>query len=313
LTARQKEIGSGAPFGTVDVLIPAHQDYVRQYAEKILKVYFPSVPGHQINMLMNNPLISINPESILIRKGEINKFVYLILTGEVEIIRPQTGINSMVSAGGLVGDNIGVFQMPSKETFRTINFVRALKLPCSLYLNFRKNNGLLADLEHLRERREFLQDTWLFGEDISYPIQYKIARSMNPEKYRADELLPIKDYSGIGIIKQGKLQIFLNDDIFETLRPGDFFGVSNVLFNTPAIFKVRAIKDTDVYNVQEKVLSDIPIIQWKLFETYERRIRKILNPELVSIPIFQWRKEYNTNIEEMDEHHRALFQTANKL
>ena len=74
---------------------------------------------------------------------------------------------------------------------------------------------------------------------------------MNPENYRADELLPIEDYSGIGIIKQGRLQIFLNDDVFETLNAGDFFGVSNVLFKTPAIFKVRAVKETEVYKVLE--------------------------------------------------------------
>ena len=313
LTAQQKEIGSGAPFGTVDVLIPAHQNYVWQYAENFLKAYFPSVPDHQINMLINNPLITINPESILIKKGEINKDVFLILTGAVEVIRPETAVSSMISAGGLVGDNIGVFQIPAKKTYRSINFVRALQVPCSLYLDFIKNNGLHADLEHLRERRDFLQNTWLFGEDISYPIQNKIAHAMNPETYLSGELLPIAKYSGIGLIKQGRLQIFLNDDVFETLNAGDFFGVSNVLFKMPAIFKVRAIKDTQVYNIEAQTLSDIPIIHWKLFETYERRIRKILNPELVSIPIFQWREEYNTNIKEMDEHHRELFQTANRL
>ena len=313
LNEQQKEIGSGAPFGTVDVLIPAHQNYGWQYAENFLKTYFPSIPDHQINLLMNNPLVTINPESILIKRGEVNKYVYLILTGAVEIIRPETGVHSMISAGGFVGDNIGVFQVAAKETYRAINFVRALQMPCSLYLDFIKRNGLLADLEHLRERREFLQNTWLLGEDISYPIQNKIAQAMNPECYRADELLPIENYSGIGIIKQGRLQIFINDDVFETLNVRDFFGVSNVLFKTPAIFKVRAIKNTEVYNIQEKVLSEIPIVHWKLFETYERRIRKILNPELVSIPIFQWREEYNTHIAEMDEHHRELFKTANKL
>jgi len=313
LTGQQKEIGSGAPFGTVDILIPAYQNYVWQYAESFLKAYFPSVPRHQINMLINNPLVTINPESILIKKGEINQYVYLILTGAVEIIRSESMVNSMMSAGGLVGDNIGVFQLPAKETYRAINFVRALRVPCSLYLDFIKKNGLHADLEHLRERRDFLQNTWLFGEDISYPIQNNIAQAMNPENYRAGELVGIEEYSGIGLIKQGRLQIFLKDDVFETLNAGDFFGVSNVLFKTPAIFNVRAIKDTEVYNIQGKVLSDIPIIHWKLFETYERRIRKILNPELVSIPIFQWREEYNTNIKEMDAHHRELFQTANKL
>ncbi len=313
LSGHQKEIGSGAPFGTVDVLIPGHQNYVWKYAEAFLTAYFPSVPAHQINMLINNPIVDINPESILIKRGEINKVVYLILTGAVEIIHQEAGAHSMMSAGGLVGDNLGVFGAPAKETYRAVNFVRALKIPCSLYLEFIKINGLHAELEHLRERRDFLQNTWLFGEDISYPIQNKIAHAMNPETYRDGDLLPIDDYSGIGLIKHGRLQIFLNSDVFETLNSGDFFGVSNVLFKMPPIFKVRAVKDTEVYNIEEQILSEIPIVHWKLFETYERRIRKILNPELVSIPIFQWRKEYNTNIKKMDDDHRALFESANKL
>jgi hemerythrin len=264
-------------------------------------------------MLLNNPLVTINPESILIKRGDVNRDVYLILTGAVEIIRPLTGVHSMISSGGLIGDNSGVFQLPAKETYRAINFVRALQVPCSLYLEFIKNNGLHADLEHLRERRDFLQNTRLFGEGISYPIQNEIARAMRPQRFRANDLLPIEDYSGIGLIKQGRLQIFLNDDVFETLRVGDYFGISNVLFKVPAVFNLRAVKDTQVYNIDNPILSEIPIVHWKLFETYERRIRKILNPELVSIPIFQWRDEYNTHIKAMDEDHRSLFETANRL
>ncbi|MGD8260783.1 MAG: bacteriohemerythrin [Desulfobacterales bacterium] len=313
LSGQQKEIGSGAPFGTVDVLIPAYQDYVWKYADNYLKAYFPSVPNHQINMLMNNPLMTFNPESILIKRGEINKHVYLILTGTIEKIRSEAGIQSMISAGGFVGDNAGLFDVPATETYRAVNFVKALQVPCSLFLEFIKRNGLHADMEHLREKRDFLQNTWLFSEDISYPIQNKIAQAMTIERYAPDEIIPMEKYSGIGIVKQGRLQIFLNSDVFETLIGGDFFGVSNVLFGTTALFKVRAIKTTEIYNIQKLVLSDIPIVHWKLFETYERRIRMILNPELVSIPIFQWREEYNTHIGEMDEHHQELFQTANKL
>ncbi len=309
----QKEIGSGAPFGTMDVLIPAYQDYVRQYAENFLKSYFPCVSDHQINMLTNNPVVTFNPESILIRNGEINKDIYLILTGAVEMIRSESGVHSMISAGGFFGDSTGLLRIPARETYRAVGFVRALQIPCSLYLEFIKRNGLQPEIEFLRERRDFLQKTWLFGENISYPIQNKIAQAMNLESYRADEVLPIETYSGIGLIKQGRLQIFLADDVFETLNSGDFFGVSNVLFGMPAVFSVRAVRQTEVFNIKASVLSDIPIVNWKLFETYERRIRMVLNPELVSIPIFQWRDAYNTNIKEMDEHHQKLFQTANRL
>ena len=313
LSAKQKEIGSGAPFGTVDVLIPAHQDYVWKYAYNYLKAYFPSVPNHQIDMLINNPLKTFNPESILTKKGEINKVVYLVLTGTVEKIRSEAGIHSMISAGGFVGDNTGLFDVPAKETYRAVNFVKALQMPCRLFLEFIKGNGLLAEMEYLREKREFLQNTWLFSEDISYPLQNRLAQAITKECYIPDEQIPMEDYSGIGIVKSGRLQIFLNSDVFETLITGNFFGVSNVLLGTPALFKVRAVEPTEVYNIPGQILTDIPIVHWKLFETYERRIRMILNPELVSIPIFQWRKEYNTDIREMDQHHQELFQTANKL
>ena len=313
LNQHQKEIGSGAPFGTSDTLMPAYQDYVWKYAENFLKSYFPLVADHQIDMLINNPVVTFNPESILIRNGEINKDVYLILTGAVEMIRSESGVHSMISAGGFVGDSTGLFRIPAQETYRTVGFVRALQLPCSLYLEFIKRNGLHPDMEYLRERRDFLQKTWLFGENISYPIQNKIAQAMNLESYEADEVLPIETYSGIGLIKQGRLQIFLADDVFETLNVGDFFGVSNVLFGMPAVFSVRAVEHAQVLNIKSSVVADIPIVQWKLFETYERRIRMVLNPELVSIPIFQWRDAYNTNIKEMDEHHQQLFQMANRL
>jgi len=313
LNPHQKEIGSGAPFGTSDVLMPAYQDYVRQYAENYLKSYFPSVADHQIDMLINNPVVTFNPESILIRSGEINQDIYLILTGAVEMIRSDSGVHSMISAGGFVGDSTGLFRVPARETYRTVGFVRALQLPCSLFLEFIKRNGLHPDMEYLRERRDFLQKTWLFGENITYPILNKITRAISLATYEADEVLPIPTYSGIGLIKHGRLQIFLADDVFETLNAGDFFGVSNVLFGMPAVFSVRAVERTQVLNIEASVVADIPIVQWKLFETYERRIRMVLNPELVSIPIFQWRDAYNTNVKEMDEHHRQLFQMANRL
>ncbi len=39
----------------------------------------------------------------------------------------------------------------------------------------------------------------------------------------------------------------------------------------------------------------------------------LLNPELVSIPIFQWRQEYETNVQEIDNDHKQLCEKANRL
>ena len=69
LTPAQKEIGSGAPFGTVDELLPAYQDYIRSYAFHFLRSYFPTVPRHQLNLLLNNPVIVFNPKPFWLKSG----------------------------------------------------------------------------------------------------------------------------------------------------------------------------------------------------------------------------------------------------
>jgi len=44
LTNEQKEIGSGAPFGMVDILIPTTHNYAQSIAFQFLQTYFPSAP-----------------------------------------------------------------------------------------------------------------------------------------------------------------------------------------------------------------------------------------------------------------------------
>ncbi len=73
LTMRQKEIGSGAPFGTFDTLIPAFQDYLRMYAFRYLESYCPSVPQNQLRLLTSSPIRSFNPQSILIKAGAVSQ------------------------------------------------------------------------------------------------------------------------------------------------------------------------------------------------------------------------------------------------
>ena len=83
LTLRQREIGSGTPFGMVDVLIRSDQDYLRMHAHRYLEEYFPRVPSHQLRMLANNPMVTFNPGSILVKSGIGIRSIYLIVSGEV--------------------------------------------------------------------------------------------------------------------------------------------------------------------------------------------------------------------------------------
>jgi len=159
LSNEQKEIGSGAPFGMVDILIPTTHNYAQSIAFQFLQAYFPSAPTYQLKILSNNQLLEFNPESILLRGGDIHEDVYLIITGNIELIQTDLGVHNILSAGALIGEISGLEQVPSIGTYRATNFVQALRLPGNLYFNFVKRNNLYSDIKRLQDNREFLQKT----------------------------------------------------------------------------------------------------------------------------------------------------------
>ncbi|GBC62095.1 cyclic nucleotide-binding protein [Desulfonema ishimotonii] len=272
LTNEQKEIGSGAPFGMVDVLIPTSQDYLHTYALDFLKAYFPSASICDLNILLNNELLTFNPQSILLRDGVIADEIYLILTGNVERIQSKMGIHNILSAGALIGEISALDGVASSGTYRAANFVQALRLPRSLYIQFVKRNSLYADIKRLQSKREFLQETWLFGEVVSYPTQNNLAKSMRFCVYAANEVFPREVYSDIFMVREGRLERYVGDRVIESLRPGHFFGEECVLFSKRGGYRIRAAEDTSVYRIPGDMLINIPVVRWKLFETYQKRM-----------------------------------------
>ena len=313
LTPRQKEIGSGAPFGMADTIIAACRDYRMDHVLCLLEAYFPTVPYHQLMLLANNPLVTFNPETILLKAGVVNQSMYLIVSGEVELINTESGTCNYLSSGALVGEMAAFCGAPTTETYMTASFVQALELPTELCLDFVQRNGLLDKIVLLQEKRRFLQNTWLLGESISYPVQTRIAQSMEVSIFQPGKTIDPGHRRELFIIKSGKVQLFIENDPMETLRAGDFFGEVGVLFDTTCLFGIRTVDRTEVYRIPAQSLLDVPIVRWKLLEMYQRRMEMLFNPGIVSAPIFQWREEYGTAVLEMDRDHRELFKTIDAL
>jgi len=312
LTVEQKNIGSGTTFGAVDILIPAYKNYEWKFAYQFLQSYFPTVPVSRLRILLNNEIITFNPESILLKEGVANEYIYLILTGNVEFIQSELGLYSLLPSGELVGEISGLLGAPAIATYRAASFVQAMRLHRKLYLEFVKQNKLYNEIKLLQENREFLQKNWLFGESISYPVQNKIAKTMKLHHYNAGELFSLWENNTLYVVKSGKLESFIDEDVFETLSFGNFFGEGSALFKIPSVFQIRAIEPIEVYQIPGNLLRDIPIVRWKTFEIFEKRMR-LLDSELSSVPIFEWRDEYSANIQEMDIQHKKLFRMANEL
>jgi len=167
-------------------------------------------------------------------------------------------------------------------TYRAVNFVQALRLPRSLYYEFVKRNKLYANIKRLQDNREFLQNTWLFGEVVSYPTQNRIAQAMRYHFYHSGFVFPQEVHSTIFLIKNGCLENCCGDDVCETLLEGNFFGEECVLFEAESLFRIRTTSPTEIFQIPGTVLLDIPVVRWKLFETFQKR-KKNINPEMEKI------------------------------
>lgn len=271
LSDAEMEIGSNAAFGAQDVLIESNQDYAMQSAARYMKTYFPTVPGNDLRMLLNCGLVEFNAGVNLIRRGEANQHIYLLLQGVVYLIDASRGMRSSLTAGSFIGEFSGLLGEPSETTYRSASYVKLLKVPAELYARFINRNFDFGEIVRFHGNIAFLQGTWLFGEMISSRILSKFARLMDPRKVAKGEAIEI-DEPSLYILKEGSFAVSFAEVQVETLKPGGFFGEESILLKSSNMSRAVALADSALYCIPGHFLDNIPIVEWKLLETYERRI-----------------------------------------
>jgi len=272
LSRVQKSIGSGAPFGTVDDLIPSYQEYRLRAAHGYLTAYFLGVPDHQIRILLNHPVVTFNPESILLREGYGCEDIYLILTGLVETIETDSDHNATLSAGAMVGESYALSGEPSLETFRALSFVRALRIPSVLYRNFVERNQMTERIWRLSDLRNFFNHTWLFGESMSNLTEVAIAEASQPYYLAAGEEIDTSGQDFVYMVRDGMLERRVNEAVVEYCGIGEPFNESEVLFGMPSAGRLVAALRTELLLVPGPVVRTIPVVRWKLLELHQRRV-----------------------------------------
>lgn len=273
LVNEEKQVGSFAPFGSVDSLAETHYDFLRGFAYQYLKFYFPDVPHYEINVLLNCPMISMNAGDTLFRKGIRYDHVYLLLTGAVEMVYPETGIENNLSAGSLIGFYIDDNDITTKATCRASCYITALKIPSDLYLVFVKRHQLVEPFNVLEARVINLANTWLFSENISLPVYIKIAQILKKRIFKKGDSLKITHETMFFIIKKGKVALLTKEGaVIENLKKGDFYGAENRLTQKYHNFEVFFLEETETYEIPMEKVLNIPIVYWKLLHTAQQRI-----------------------------------------
>ena len=270
----QKEIGSSAPFGMIDVLIKSHTDPLLDRAYLYLADYLAGIEEHDLKQLLNNQIVEFNPGTIILKRDTQTIFLYLLLTGTIEMINAETGVYNIFSSGALIGENYSLTHNLSSATYRTISFVHALKIPSSAFNRFVEEHHLLSSLSQLLSRKEFLLSTWLFGESLSPRVQTHIAEHLVPFEFD-EEGVPLSslDEKFIYIIEGGALLRTKEGRIVEKLECGDFFGEGRAVFVSDYRSELLVQEPVRGYRLHTEHVMDIPIIRWKLLETHQKRVR----------------------------------------
>jgi hemerythrin len=153
-----------------------------------------------------------------------------------------------------------------------------------------------------------LQSTWLFGEQVSFPTQNKVAQLMYKEIFAKDDEISQQDGSNLYILNKGEVKIYSENKLIQTLSQGKFFGEEKILHQSSHLFKAKVVKQSEIFVIPGKILSNIPVVSWKLLETFEKRM-KILGTHF----IFEWKEDYSVNIKNIDQQHQILFGMINNL
>ncbi|MDA0261039.1 MAG: cyclic nucleotide-binding domain-containing protein, partial [Proteobacteria bacterium] len=253
---------------------PATQEYLRQLAFNQLRNYFPDQPIDQLRILLNNEVRTFNPHEILLREGETVTQLLLILSGNAESLAAGSQLPFKFTAGSLLGELPLLRDRPATGTYRATSYVHALLLPAAQYDEFL---NLYADrhaIKDLAEKRIWLRQTPLFGGGIGYPVHNRVAMTMTATELE-DGIVAQDDTNRdkLRLVRDGVLMRFVGDNVLETLSAGEFFNEGRSIFNRRPSSHMRTIGTAVVWDIPAAVIADIPIVRWKIFETYRLRLQ----------------------------------------
>ena len=278
LNNTQKSIGSEAPFGTVDILVPTFRDYHIVRARKILKSYFQDVDIQDLEPLLNNEKITFNPGSIIIKEKEYFHSVYLMISGNVSQIYALNSSEHATTplSSGLIGEYASLRNIQSDRTYRAESFVTALKIPTLVFQYFVKKQNLRQKYELFFNNLNLLQNSYLFQAEIAGNIFSEIVYDIKKEKYQSDIKLNLNEsVEELFFIEKGEIEVSVAGYPIERFNDGDFIN-ENVLFQKVSISQIVTTKETVIYSISANKLKQIPVVLWKILEVSYKRYAKML-------------------------------------
>ncbi|QWD89960.1 MBL fold metallo-hydrolase [Polynucleobacter sp. MWH-Braz-FAM2G] len=272
LTSDEKRIGVNVPFASMDVLIPAHKDYELASAKQYLLELYPDISLHDLQRLLDSPIVRLSPDHNLLPKGVAQDFIYLVLRGYIDL-RDEYGQTKITfSAGTVAGELATLLNEPAFYDHIATSYVYALKIPAELYREIASKNHWYSDIAETRERRLFLLSNWLFEDGISYVTLNRLVQSLQKVEFAKAIQINLTDHHWIYFIKTGEADIYHGTQLIKSVGPSDLFGAETIFGNQANVEQIIPKENMVCYRIDSSVLSSIPVCRWKLLQSLRRAI-----------------------------------------
>ena len=270
-TAAELEVGSQATFGAVEVLIPSSQDYLGQRAYRALGRLFPEADMESLNALLRSPVTVHNAGSLILQRGTRSRHVYLVLTGSVELNDPEHSAQSMLPSGSLIGIDALFDDGPLTATWRAASTVRLLRMSVEALRDFVLNGGWYGTLRNALDATAHLRALPLFADGIDLPAQQRLAAASQSASIAAGTV--IAPGEGLALVRTGEVRLeTVQGRTIETVTPGGYFAEESCFGRVIPAWRAVAVTGVEVTHIATDEVSAIPIVLWKLLETYNRRL-----------------------------------------
>lgn len=273
LDKKERQIGSGAEFGSADTLIPACQDYLRRIAFDFFKGYFPDQPSGHLQILLNSEIRTYNPHEILIHEGDRVEDLLLIVSGNAEALSPHSADTIRLPSGTLLGEIPILRNTVSEDTYRASCYLQALVIPGAQYAEFISRYSHRYQVEDFVRKRAWLRTTWVFGDRLGSTVHNRIAAAMTLTVIDDGPVEETEENRQmLRILESGRMHRIIEGNVFETLRAGDSFNEERCLFQGESRYRLQSVGRSSLWEIPASVISDIPIVRQRFREDIRRRL-----------------------------------------
>jgi hemerythrin len=306
-----------AAFGSADVLIAGDADEIlRRGARDSLAALFPAVHARKLETLAAFPIrtsahgtvVEPGPEVLLVIHGAAEETDPV--SGEVRRRRAGAFIGAPSDGAAAGGPAAGARGLPTaaRPALRAVGELAVLVIPPGSYDEFDQGQGGAEARRQLQSRRGLLSLCPVFSQLSSEIVLNAVAASMKARRLGKGEIARRGSRPELSVLASGEVDLVVGAHLVECIRSGGFWGEERLLDRSSAVCEARAATDCTYYVIPAAALDGVPLVQWTLQESFERRMHSFRSGFR-----FEWSEAFRVNVRRLDDQHRTLFAMVNDL